>query len=253
MCFIYNVLMALSLKNKKVLITGSTSGLGRLTAINLAQLGAQIHVHGRDQEKINNVRSELTNISKENNFESNHKGIHCDLNKPDDVTKAFNDIDALDILINNAGVWLEGATLDANSQKIIELVNVNLLATLLTSRLLLSKLQQSSYGQILNVISVAGYEVPSDYYHTIYSATKYGLQGFSEAMAKEFEGKNLRVMGYYPGGMDTQLFKKAGMNYKEHEDWMFDPQESVDAIIFMLTRNQKISVKRMDLITQLFN
>jgi short-subunit dehydrogenase len=58
-------------------------------------------------------------------------------------------------------------------------------------------------------------------------------------------------MGYYPGGMETKLFKKAGNDYKEHEPWMFDPQESVEAIIFMLTRNKKINVKRMDLINQL--
>lgn len=196
--------------------------------------------------------NKLNSISKENTYEVSHTGICCDLNNPDAITQAFNEVMQLDILINNAGVWAEGATLETSPQKVIELVNVNLLATLLVSRLMLPKLKESAFGQLLNVISVAGYEVPSDYYHTIYSATKYGLQGFSEAMAKEFEGKNLRVMGYYPGGMSTELFKKAGISYEENESWMFDPQESVDAIIFMLTRNPKVSVKRMDLINHLF-
>lgn len=77
------------------------------------------------------------------------------------------------------------------------------------------------------------------------------MQAFSEALAKEFDNKNLRVMGYYPGGMATNFFKKANMPYKQVEPWMFDPQESVDAMIFMLTRNPKINIKRLDLINHL--
>jgi short-subunit dehydrogenase len=122
---------------------------------------------------------------------------------------------------------------------------------MLVTRSLLPIIQKSDFGQILNVVSVSGIEIPFDYYHTIYSATKFGLQGFSEALAKEFENKSLRIMGYYPGGMSTKLFKKAGQDYKDNEPWMFDPKESVEAMIFMLTRNPKINIKRMDLINHL--
>ena len=61
----------------------------------------------------------------------------------------------------------------------------------------------------------------------------------------------MRVMWFYPGGMESPLFKKAGNEYQDHEPWMFDPQESVDAIMFMLSRNKKVNVKRMDLINHL--
>jgi len=61
----------------------------------------------------------------------------------------------------------------------------------------------------------------------------------------------MRVMGFYPGGMNTKLFVKAGETYKDNESWMFDPVESVEAIIFMLTRSKKVNVKRMDLINWL--
>lgn len=157
----------------------------------------------------------------------------------------------MDILINNAGIWEEGDTLDITPERIIELTHVNLLAPLLISRTLLPVLLKAEFGQIFNTVSIAGVEIPAGYYHTVYSAVKIGLQGFTEAMAKEFFNKNLRVMGYYPGGMETKFFEKAGMDYKPHEPWMFDTQESVEAIIFMLTRNPKVSVKRMDLINQL--
>lgn len=240
--------MALSLKNKTVVITGATDGLGKILAKSLAEQGANVVVHGRSSEKAEQVVSEL----KELNNSGKYSALVCDLNKPETVYSAFEKLDKVDILINNAGVWEEGDTAAAKPEKIIELVNVNLLSYLLATRALLPKLQQSDFAQILNVVSVAGYEVPKDYAHTYYSATKYALQGFSEGMAKEFEGKKLRVMGYYPGGMATALFKKAGNDYKENEPWMFDPRESAEAILFMLTRNEKVNIKRMDLINHLF-
>ncbi len=233
----------MELKNKKVLITGSTDGLGKLLALELDKLGANVIIHGKDKNKIDTV---ITNLSNSEKF------ILCDLRNTNEVKKKFSEIKELDILINNAGLWSEGNTIDITEERIIELVNVNLASYLLVTRTLLPVLLDSEFSQILNVISVAGYEVPTEFYHTTYSATKYGLQGYSEAMAKEFEGKNLRIMGFYPGGMDTKIFTKAGETYKEGEPWMFDPIESVEAIKFMLTRNPKVSVKRMDLINQLF-
>ena len=238
----------IDLKNKKVLITGSTDGLGLLLAKELAKLGCNVIVQGRDQNKIDNVVEELRKLNPKGKFES----VLCDFNKPETIKNAFFKVYELDILINNVGIWHEGKTVETNIDRAIELVNVNLMSCITVTRLLLDKLEKSKQSQILNISSVAGYEVPKDYFHTVYSATKYGIAGFSEALAKEFEGKTLRVMGFYPGGMQTSFFQKAGMNYKAKEAWMFDPMESVEAIIFMLTRNPKVSVKRMDLINQLF-
>lgn len=231
----------MNLKGKNVLITGSTDGLGKVLAQELIKKGAKVIVHGRESSKVDAVVKEL----------GADTGIVCDLNVPDRVSKAFSSIKSLDILVNNAGVWAEGATKDATDDKIVELVNVNLASHLIISKTLLLVLLKSEFGQILNTVSVAGIEIPFDYFHTIYTATKYGMQGFSEALAKEFDNTNLRIMGFYPGGMETEIFVKAGNGYKHHEPWMFDPQESADAMIFMLTRNEKINIKRLDLINHL--
>lgn len=237
----------MELKGKTALVTGSTDGLGKYIALELAQRGVNVIVTGRNKEKLEQILKQLSDIYPA----GKHSSIMCDLNKPDTVVSAFSEINDLDILINNAGVWIEGATVEASPEKIMELVNVNLASYLLVSRTLLPILLKSEFGQLLNVVSVAGYELPAGFYHTIYTATKYGLQGFSEGLTKEFDDKNLRVMGFYPGGMETNIFKKAGNDYKDHEPWMFDPMESVEAIMFMLTRNKKINVKRLDLINHL--
>ncbi len=239
--------MSYDLKNKTVLVTGSTDGLGRLLVLELARQGASVIVHGRSSQKTEPVVKELREINIEGSFSS----IECDLSKPETIVEALADIKQLDILVNNAGVWQEGNTVEIDPAKIIEVTNVNLSAPMIITRALLPVLLKSPYSQILNTSSIAGVTLPEGYYHTIYTATKWGLQAFTEAMAKEYDGKNLRIMGYYPGGMNTKLFVKGGIDYKENESWMFDPQESVDAIIFMLTRNPKISLKRMDLINHL--
>jgi len=236
-----------NIENKRILITGSTDGLGKLLAIELAKHGGNIIIHGRNKEKIESVLNEIKEINKS----GTHSSILCDFNDIDKVPNSFGKITELDILINNAGVWAEGDTVDISSNRIIELINVNLTATLLITKQLLLVLQKSTFGQILNVSSVAGVEIPQDYFHTIYSATKFGIQAFSEALSKEFTNKNLRIMGFYPGGMSTQFFQKAGLDYKLDEPWMFNPQESVDSILFMLTRDKKINIKRLDLINHL--
>ncbi len=239
--------MTYDLKNKTVLITGSTDGLGRLLSLQLAREGANVIVHGRSPEKTESVLTELQAINPQGTFSS----IVCDLSKPETIVEAFTGIKQLDILVNNAGIWQEGNTVEEAPERIIEVTNVNLSSPMVLTRVLLPTLLDSPYSQILNTSSIAGVTLPEGYYHTIYTATKWGLQAFTEAMAKEYDGKNLRVMGYYPGGMNTKLFVKGGIDYKENEPWMFDPQESVEAIIFMLTRNPKVSLKRMDLINHL--
>ena len=239
--------MSVSLTRKYVLVTGATDGLGKVTALTLAKEGANVFLHGRNRERVEKIVNELTMQYPSQFFQS----IVCDLEKSEDLEKAFSKIEKLDILINNAGTWIQGNTIDTSLEKISELTKVNMLAPLLITRILLPVLLQSEFGQICNIVSKDGAEIPYGYFDSVYVATKYAMQGFTESLSKEFYNKNLRVMGYYPGGMETNIFKKAGDSVKQHEPWMFDPQESADAILFMLTRNKKVAIKRIVLVNQL--
>lgn len=238
--------MALSLFGKRILITGSTDGLGKATALALAKLGAHVIVHGKDEAKLIAVVKAIQTIPN-----ASVSSILCDLTNEEQILEQFSSIRTVDILINNAGTWYMGDTSAMPFEKVIALTKINTLAPLLITRILLPTLLQSPFSQIVNIVSKDGMSIPTGYYDTVYVATKYAMQGFTEALAKEYYNKHLRVIGYYPGGMETNIFKKAGDKLKKHEPWMFDPQVSVEAIIFMLTRDEKVNIKRMDLINQL--
>lgn len=240
--------MGISLKDKKVLVTGSTDGLGKHLAKELAKLSANVVLHGRDKQKVESVLNELKDVNPNGIYES----VVCDFNKPETIDNCFGAIKDLDVLVNNAGVWYEGSTEEMGIERVTQMVNVNLLATLLVTQVLLPVVKKSEFGQILNVSSIAGVEIPVGYFHSVYSATKFGMQAFTEALAKEYSNTNVRIVGYYPGGMTTDLFVKAGQKEDVNQPWMFDTMESVEAMIFMLTRNPKVTIKRMDLINHIF-
>lgn len=235
--------MTCSLQNKIALVTGSTDGVGKLTAVELAKAGSNVIIHGRNKEKAIQVHNELKKI----NPECHHKILICDFNEPQQITNKFSLIKKLDILINNAGIWNEGATLNLTPERAIALVNVNLTSAIVATRVLLPALLKSEFGQILNVISRAGYNIPEDHNRSVYTATKFGLKGFSESLTKEFYNTNLRVMGIYPGGMETDLFEKAGNTTKKQDPDNFNPQETADLIMFMLKANPEINIKRLDI------
>lgn len=232
-----------SLNNKRILITGSTDGLGKLLAIHLSKKGAHITIHGRNEQKTQETLNQLPG--------EGHSSVVCNFNNLDEVESIFSTIESVDILINNAGIWEEGTTHTTNPERIIQVVNIDLTAHMLVTRILLPVLRESEFGQILNVSSISGVEIDSNEFYTFYAAAKFGIQGFTESLIKEYYNSNLRIMGFYPGDMATSLFGKANKEIAKNESWMFDPQESAEAIEFMLTRNPKVNVKRLDLVNHL--
>src|SRR5581483_8095422 len=97
--------MSIDLKNKHILITGSTDGLGKATAVSLAKLGAQIILHGKEKEKLETTVREVQKVS-----QHPVASVLCNLTDEKEILKQFSLIKKLDILINNAGIWYTGST-----------------------------------------------------------------------------------------------------------------------------------------------
>ncbi len=228
----------MNLKNKVVLITGSSDGLGRSLAIKLAKAGAKIALVSRSETKLKEAKKIIGDLA---------EYFICDIGEPDQIERAVGAIvkkfKTIDILINNAGIWLQGATEAVDPEKIKSVFQANILGLIYMTRAVLPILKKRPEAIIFNVISNSGLEPSGDW--GIYAGTKFAARGFSESLRLELAGTNIKVMAFYPGGMDTDLFVKAGAD-KRHEPWMMKKDEVGEIIEFMLTRPKDITIHAVE-------
>lgn len=200
--------------NKTVLITGATSGIGKVTALELAKKGMNIVFTARNKVKAQNVKDEI--ITKSNN--PNVDFFECDLDSFTSIVKFVADFKKkytrLDILINNAGTWETSRkeTVDGVEQ----IFAVNHLAPFLLTNLLLDLIQKSSPARIINVSSRMHFGdidfkdlEGKDHFNAnkAYAQSKLANILFTKKLAKILEGKNVTVNCLHPGVVRTDLFK----------------------------------------------
>lgn len=225
----------MELKNKTALITGGSSGLGFETAKLLIKKGCNVIILGKNPKKVKAAAKKINSPKLST--------VICDLTDCKQIEKVARNIKSLDILINNAGVIMYSLLEKHTPEKIAEIVNVNLLGTIYMTRAILPKMKRVNSGTVLNVITASALKGRAE--ETVYIASKWGVRGFTEALKDELEKANskIRVLGFYPGGMNTQLFAKAGLD-KDTSSFM-DPAEIAKIIVFMLERPETIKIDQV--------
>jgi len=205
------------LKNKIVLITGATSGLGKETAIGLAKLGAIIVFTSRDRLKGKKTRDELVAASGNENIDM----LPCDLASFESIRSCCKEFKSkyedLHVLINNAAVW--DFKRRESKDGIENIFATNFLAPFLMTHLLLDVLKKSSPSRIINVTSGMHYgsinfediEYEQDFSGAkAYRQSKLGLILFTRLLAKKLEGTGVSVNTFHPGMNKTDLGRDAG-------------------------------------------
>lgn len=232
----------MNFQDKVVVITGSSSGLGKEIAILLAEQKAKVALVSRSGSELKKVKEEIG---------INTEYFVCDISNPKAVEETIIEIHKkfgkIDILINNAGVWFEGPLEKHSSEKVKELFDVMALGTIYITTNALPILKKQVEGQILNIVSVAGIETPGAEMgpYSPYTAAKYAVSGFTKSLEEELKGTKIKVMGIYPGGMNTLLFKKAGFDYTENENWMMDKNDVAKIILFMLSQPKDVIIDHL--------
>jgi NAD(P)-dependent dehydrogenase (short-subunit alcohol dehydrogenase family) len=206
----------MSLKGKTVMITGSTDGLGREVARRVAALGAQVIVHGRNAERGKAVVDEIAKDAK-----GSARFYAADLASLDEVRKLaqtiLRDYQRLDVLVNNAGVWLRDRQVSKDRHEMH--FAVNYLAGFLLTRELLPRLVASTPSRIVNVASAG--QSPIDFTDVMLERPGRAGQGYGQSklaqilftidLAEELKGKNVTVTALHPATMmDTTLVRAAG-------------------------------------------
>lgn len=166
----------------------------------------------------------------------------CDVSNYSLVEKSINEIikkfGKIDVLINNAGLWIQ-EELDTNdSERINSVVDVNLLGVINCTKAVIPVMKQNCDGLIININSQAGINHKAE--RVVYNATKWGVTGFSKSLADEVAKYGIRVSNVMPGMMKTDMFNK--MNIQKNMDNGVDTREVARLIQFIIDTPSNVMI-----------
>jgi 3-oxoacyl-[acyl-carrier protein] reductase len=196
----------MNLKNKKIIITGATGGIGYSLVKKFSNLGCTILATGTNEEKLDKLKKEFLNIKVIKFKLDDHKNIK------DFINTCFIELSGLDILINNAGITLDNLSIrltDENWQKVID---INLTSTFLMCKSAIKKMLKQKSGKIINITSIVGHT--GNLGQANYAASKAGIIGFSKSLAIEYAKKNININCVSPGFIKTEMTDKISEEFK---------------------------------------
>ena len=187
------------LEGKAALVTGASSGLGRATAIALARAGADVALVARSQQELDSAKEEISKIGRR------ALTLPVDLASEDETTaaigRAVEALGRMDVLVNAAGTDTPGTVEELDIEGWDRTLAVNLRAPFLLSKAAFPRMREAGGGMIANISSVAGKKGWAN--ASAYCASKFGLTGFTEALADEGKEHGIRAIVLYPGAMAT--------------------------------------------------
>jgi 3-oxoacyl-[acyl-carrier protein] reductase len=222
------------------IVTESTRGIGEETALLLLQKGLNVIISSRSQQSVDNAIQEI--LDKCPSKKENVLGLKCDVSKYSDV-KSLVDVSVktfgrIDILVNNAGIIYYKSLINTTEEEWDKTININLKGSFLfTKEVLAYMIKNKSGGVIVNVSSSAGKSGFPNL--SAYCASKFGIIGLTESIAKEVADNNVKVMAICPGGVDTDMTKDIvndGYNLSSRN--LMKPQQVAKKIYDMIS-NQK--------------
>jgi len=217
-----------SIKEKVVVITGASRGLGVALAHACAHEGAHCVLGGRNKEELEVVAQEIGGTA-----------VVCDVTDEVQVKKlaqqTLEHFGRIDIWINNAGIWMPPTPIDeVDSQRMKNLFDVNVFGLIYGSKAAFEQMKKQGSGMIVNIISTSALEGRP--LSSIYCATKFAVAGYTKSLTLAGAPHNILGIGIYPGGMKTHLFDEQAVPRPDWDDYM-DPADVAKKIITHITQD----------------
>lgn len=221
--------------NKAIVVTGATGGVGSDTVKFFLEKKWIVFGLARNADKLSLLTNEVNN----NNF----YGIQMDVKNYLSVYNAFIKIKSIhsyiDILVNNASIFKSKSFVDFTPQEIEDIIDTNLKGTIYCS---LECIKCMIEGRIINISSVSGtHGIPNQ---TIYSASKYGVNGFSEALNQELIKRGIKISTIIPGGINTPLWDEANP-YSGNVADILQPSDIVPLIYYISELPKHVVLKNV--------
>lgn len=189
------------MKNRVIVITGGSRGLGKELARLLSSKGNTVVICARDKNELEKSASEVGATA-----------FVADVTKKEDMKAladfAVSSFGRIDIWINNAGIWMPHSKfVDMSMEKVRTLFEVNTFGALYGSQSALAQMEKQEEGTLVNIISVSGLSARP--LSSGYAASKWAVRGFTDSICEEYKDTSINVVGVYPGCMKTNLFDEA--------------------------------------------
>ncbi len=181
----------INFKNKKILITGASGGIGNALANKFISLGGDVMGSGTKTEKLDLLKKQYPSIKVKKFDMSEHERVE------EFVDNVFLELGGLDIIINNAGTNVDNLSLRMKDEEWKKVIDINLTSTFLLSKHAIKKMLKNKYGRVINITSIVGHT--GNLGQANYAASKAGIIGMSKSLAVEYAKKNITVNCISPG------------------------------------------------------
>ena len=196
----------MNLKNKKILITGATGGIGNCLVEKFNNLGAIIVASGTNEQKLENLKKKYPKIFIKKFKLDDHDKIGSFIDEVD------QELQGLDILVNNAGITLDNLSIRLTEENWKKVIDLNLSSSFLMCKYAIKKMLKKKYGKIINITSIVGHT--GNLGQANYAASKAGIIAFSKTLAIEYAKKNININCVSPGFIKTEMTDKISEDFK---------------------------------------
>ncbi|MGH9903183.1 MAG: SDR family oxidoreductase, partial [Pyrinomonadaceae bacterium] len=223
----------MNLRGKSAVVTGSTKGIGRAIAEALAGEGMNVCVSARNAEEVERAVSELGGAG-----EGSLTGAVCDVRDDEEVRALFEhaagEFGGVDVLVNNAGVGHWGLVEEMSPEAFRAVLETNLFGVFYCCREAIPLMKRRGGGYIINVSSLAGTNAHPRM--AAYNASKFGLNGFSEALMQEVRHDKIKVSYIMPGSVNTAF---GGEEITPEKSWQLQPSDVAQVVLDLLNMDER--------------
>ena len=219
------------LKNKNIIITGATGGIGNSIIHRLNDYGANILASGTKDEKLKELKSKFENI----------KILKFDISQSDKIEEfienATRELGGIDCIVNNAGITQDNLSIRMSLEEWKKVIDINLTSTFLMSKFAIKKMLKNKKGKIINITSVVGHT--GNVGQANYTASKAGIVAMSKSLAIEYAKKNININCISPGFIKTAMSDKIDDKFKEviiskiPSARLGEPEDIANAVLFL--------------------
>ena len=196
----------MNLKDKKILITGATGGIGHSLVKKFYELGSVILATGTNEDKLDQLKKEFKNIKIKAFKLDQHMEIENFINS------CHSELGSIDILINNAGITSDNISIRLTEENWKKVIDINLTSTFLMCKHAIKKMLKNKQGKIINITSIVAHT--GNLGQANYAASKAGIIGFSKSLAIEYAKKKININCISPGFIKTEMTDKINEEFK---------------------------------------